>query len=298
MPKKSSNSITLISIFCLLLFSLNSCKKNKPIFEDYSRDNDGYYYKLLAIGDGNENPKVNDVVLLDAVIKTQKDSIIWDSKNEGNNTFYLKLNSNSIKGTFNPYLFKMTEGDSASFLIHTPLFFKTYFNSEVPSFCQYDSLIKIDIKLLEINTAAEYEEIQSKVHHVDDKELEELEKIDAYLKKNNLPSQPDENGIYWINYQETCEQDVEYGKTIKIKYEGSFLDGRKIDILSKPMEFMYGSPDQIIKGLNIVIGAMKKGENAKIIVPSRLAFGEKGSANGTIPPYSSLVYNIEIIDIK
>lgn len=298
MLRKLSHSSAFISIICFLVFFLNSCKKNDAGVEGYNHDNDGYYYKLLAIGDGNENPKVNDVVLLDAIIKTQKDSIIWDSRNEGNNSFYLHLKPNSIKGTFNPYIFKMTEGDSVSFLVHTPLFFKAYFNSDVPAFCQHDSLIKIDIKLQEINTSAEYAEIQNKVHHIDDNELEELEKIDDYLKKNNLPSQPDGNGIYWISHQETCEQDVQYGKTIKIKYEGSFLDGRKIDILSKPMEFMYGSPDQIIKGLNIVIGEMKKGENAKIIVPSRLAFGEKGSANGTIPPYSSLVYNIEIIDIK
>jgi FKBP-type peptidyl-prolyl cis-trans isomerase len=64
------------------------------------------------------------------------------------------------------------------------------------------------------------------------------------------------------------------------------------------LEFTYGTPDQLIKGLNIVIGTLKKGEFVKIIVPSRLAFGEKGSSNGSIQPYTPLVYNLKIIDIK
>ena len=43
---------------------------------------------------------------------------------------------------------------------------------------------------------------------------------------------------------------------------------------------------------------LKKGEKAKIILPSQLAFGDQGSSNGVIPPYTPLVYQIEIIDIK
>jgi FKBP-type peptidyl-prolyl cis-trans isomerase len=91
---------------------------------------------------------------------------------------------------------------------------------------------------------------------------------------------------------------VSLGKRVKISYSGMFLDGKPIDDSEQIIEYVYGTPDQLIKGLNIVIGSLKKGETSKIIVPSRLAFGESGSSNGSIPPYTPLVYNLKIIDIK
>ena len=48
--------------------------------------------------------------------------------------------------------------------------------------------------------------------------------------------------------------------------------------------------------IHYVIKRLKKGQNAKIILPSRLAFGENGSSNGTIAPYTPLIYEIKIIE--
>jgi hypothetical protein len=77
-----------------------------------------------------------------------------------------------------------------------------------------------------------------------------------------------------------------------------YLDEKPLDVKPQTLEFIYGTPDQIIKGLNIVIGTLKKGEFSKIIVPSHLAFGEKGSSNQLVQPFTPLVYNITLIDIK
>jgi FKBP-type peptidyl-prolyl cis-trans isomerase len=61
---------------------------------------------------------------------------------------------------------------------------------------------------------------------------------------------------------------------------------------------VYGTPDQVLKGINYVIPRLKVGQSAKIILPSRLAFGEKGSSNGTVPPFTPLLYEITLNDIK
>jgi FKBP-type peptidyl-prolyl cis-trans isomerase len=59
-------------------------------------------------------------------------------------------------------------------------------------------------------------------------------------------------------------------------------------------EFTYGSPEQVLKGLNYVIGKLKFSQSVKIILPSRLAFGENGSSNGVVPPYTPLIYEVKV----
>jgi peptidylprolyl isomerase len=105
-------------------------------------------------------------------------------------------------------------------------------------------------------------------------------------------------GMYTLEKKASGLEKVSAGKRVKIAYSGSFLDGKPVDTGEQQLEFVYGTPDQLIEGLNIVIGSLKKEETIKIIVPSRLAFGESGSSNGSIPPYTPLVYNLKIIDIK
>ena len=43
---------------------------------------------------------------------------------------------------------------------------------------------------------------------------------------------------------------------------------------------------------------MKEGDKTKIIIPSQLAFGEYGSSTGLIPPFTTVIYNLEIIKVR
>lgn len=88
------------------------------------------------------------------------------------------------------------------------------------------------------------------------------------------------------------------GDLIAIAYQGEYLTGRFLEKSPEKFEFTVGTPDQLLKGLNYVITRLKLGENAKIILPSRLAFGENGSSNGMVPPYTPLVYELEILEHK
>ncbi len=284
----------------LILFILAGCKESPSDMKSYSRDDDGFYFKLLALGDGNDHPTTDQVVVLDAVMKTQSDSVFWDTKHDAQNGLYIALSANELKHSCNPYFLNLVEGDSASFYVSTKVFFRNYFDTIVPSFCAQDSLVKIDIKLNQIISKAEYLALKkmSEFTNNEDTELKELQTIDAYLA-NNYPSvKVDSDGIYILRKTTTNHEKVTTGKRVKIEFEGFFLDGKPIEHAIQQLEFIYGTPDQLVKGLNIVIGSLKKEEFVKIIVPSRLAFGEKGSSNGSIQPYTPLVYNIKIIDIK
>ena len=275
------------------------CTKQEQIV-GYMRDSNGFYYRLLALGDGNENPKLDNVVVLDAEMKTLTDSVFWDTKHDATNGFYVVLNANLLSGSCNHYFLKMVEGDSASLLIRPSVFFRNYFDTVTPSFCKNDSLVKFNVKLNQIISKQEYLTLKGNVQgqDIEDTELQELQIIDSYLLQHYKFVKADGNGIYTIKKTVTNLEQVNLGKKIKVSYQGSFLDGKPIDLTEQTIEYVYGTPDQLIKGLNIVIGSLKKGETTKIILPSRLAFGELGSSNGSVPPYSSLVYNIKIIDIK
>ena len=292
------NKFLLLFLFAAFLFF--SCHKEQQL-DGFTRDSNGFYYKLLLIGDGNESPEFENVVVFDAVMKTQSDSVFWDTKHDAVNGLYVSLFSKVNLGSCMKHFFKMVEGDSVSFLMKPSNLFRDFFDTIVPDFCIHDSLVRLDVKLNQIISKAEYQSLKRNSVGQDeeeDTELQELQEIDCFLTANYKNVKMDGNGLYVINKTTTNLEKVSAGKRVKISYTSSFLDGKPVDSHEQVLEFIYGTPDQIIKGLNIVIGSLKMGETTKIIVPSRLAFGELGSSNGSIPPYTPLVYNIKIIEIK
>jgi FKBP-type peptidyl-prolyl cis-trans isomerase FkpA len=288
------------SVLFVFLVVLVGCEK-KHQWDNYTKDSSGFYFKLLGIGDGNESPKGNCVAILDAVIRTTSDSIVWDTKHDAVNGLPIKLYSTTKSGSHKAYYFKMVEGDSVSFLLSPKELFRDYFDTIVPKFFMKDSLLKLDVKLIEFMSVAQFEELKNNASAVnidEEDDLQELQHIDCYLKQNQIAPKISSHGIYTIQKTTTNDVPVSLGKKVKVAYRGFFLDGKPVDVSEQTIECVYGTPDQFIKGLNIVIGTLKKGETTKIIVPSRLAFGEFGSSNNSIPPYTPLVYNIKIIDIK
>lgn len=289
----------IIFVFLVIVCCVGCIKESQV--DGYTKDSTGFYYKLLAIGDGNEQPQRNNILLLEAQMKTLSDSVFWDTNHDATNGLYIDLNDQLLLGSCNPYFLQMVEGDSASFLIKPSIFFKNYFDTIVPDFCRKDTLLKLNVKLIQIMSKAEYNELKKFAecgNNEEDFELQELQSIDDYLRQYYKHVKVDGNGIYTLKKTLTNSESLAFGKRVKVAYQGCFLDGKPIDISEQTIEYVYGTPDQLIKGLNIVIGSLKKGETTKIIVPSRLAFGELGSSNGSVPPYTPLVYNIKIIDIK
>lgn len=277
---------------------LIGCKHKPSNKNEYVRDKNGLYYKLLAIGDGKQKPKNDAVIEIEAVMKTQTDSVFWDTYHDAKKGFYIFLDSGISDQSIHSYLLSLVEGDSVSFLEKPSLCFKDYFKSKVPYFCSNDSIVKIDIKLKRILTRKQYLTI---THDTDDMfklKEQEIQIINRYLAKHYPEAKMTTDNIYILEKLTTQQENVMAGKHIKIQYQGFLLDGKPVDITSQQLEFIYGTPDQIIKGLNIVIGTLKKGEFTKIIIPSSLAFGMEGNSNGSIPPFTPLVYNIKLIDIK
>ncbi len=290
---------TLSSLILLCLLGLSSCSFKKQQTEGYSHTQEKLYYKLLSIGDGQQHPLPGKVLQLEVSYKTAEDSVFWDSKNNSPAGYFLNYSKPTTNGNYTDYLAKMVEGDSASFLVNKNVFFKEVFGTGTPVFTEKDSVVKVELKLLKILNEKDYAGLHKNLP--DEQALKREEEdiqhcISTQLKQaTQLPG-----GIYYQQIKAGNGAAIENGKNIKIEYRGFFLDGRLIDYTpeGKPFELLYGENEQLIPGLQQAISYLKKDEVAKIILPSQLAFGQQGSTNGNIPPYTPLLYEVHIIDVK
>ncbi len=85
--------------------------------------------------------------------------------------------------------------------------------------------------------------------------------------------------------------------TVKVHYTGTLIDGTKFDSSvdrGEPIEFPL---NQVIKGWTEGVQLMSIGSKYKFFIPYNLGYGEQG-AGGVIPPFATLVFEVELLDIK
>lgn len=85
-------------------------------------------------------------------------------------------------------------------------------------------------------------------------------------------------------------------ETVKVHYTGTLVDGTVFDSSvqrNEPAEFPL---DQVIPGWTEGIQKVSKGGKIKLYVPANLAYGDDGRQG--IPPGSTLVFDVELLDIK
>jgi FKBP-type peptidyl-prolyl cis-trans isomerase len=101
--------------------------------------------------------------------------------------------------------------------------------------------------------------------------------------------------------KEGIGEKVFMGDTLIVHFEGKFFNGKFFDSTKRrnsPFQFVYGKKWQIIEGLEEAIGRMVEGEKSLFIIPSQLGFGETGSSTGIIPPYTSTLFEVELLEVK
>ncbi|XP_059151835.1 peptidyl-prolyl cis-trans isomerase FKBP1A-like [Physella acuta] len=89
------------------------------------------------------------------------------------------------------------------------------------------------------------------------------------------------------------------GDTVVVHYTGTLTNGKKFDSSrdrGKPFETKIGV-GQVIRGWDEGFTQLSKGQRAKLTITPDYAYGDKGAA-GVIPPNATLIFDVELINIK
>ena len=94
------------------------------------------------------------------------------------------------------------------------------------------------------------------------------------------------------------------GQTCVMHYTGWLYEngvkGKKFDSsvdCGQPFEFVIGQK-QVIAGWDEGVSTMKVGGKRTLIIPPQLAYGDKDVGGGLIPANSTLVFDVEVVEVK
>lgn len=278
-------SIKFLLFSILIVAVVVSCNRSK--FSGYKQTKAGLYYKIFNVGKEGKKPVKGDYITLDLkyfLHKKDKDSLLGDIKGA-----ILRAEMATYKGDLVEGFFMMNQGDSASFMVKADSFFiRSMGFPQPPKFIDSLSYLKINIKMVKVQKEADYYSEQN---------TKEKSEIDKYLASNNITVNPTASGLYYVELKKGTGKKATADKTVKVHYTGMLTDGRVFDSSierKEPIEYPLGN---MIPGWVEGISLMQEGGKAKLVVPSKLAYGERGFQS-IIPPFTPLVFEIELIAVS
>lgn len=105
-------------------------------------------------------------------------------------------------------------------------------------------------------------------------------------------------GLNYIRMNKTDGAPVTAGANVSVHYTGYLLDGTVFDSSisrGEPISFPIGQ-GRVIKGWDEGIAYLKVGEKARLIIPAELGYGSR--ATGPIPANATLIFDVELMDVK
>lgn len=119
-----------------------------------------------------------------------------------------------------------------------------------------------------------------------------------YLNEHDIPVEDTtESGLYFIPLEEGTADSVKTGDMVNVQYTLSNVRENVLARTAKgdPFEFQLGFTN-LIPGFKEAVSMMTLEQKAKVIIPWYEAYGESGYQ--TIPPYSTLIYELEIVSLE
>jgi FKBP-type peptidyl-prolyl cis-trans isomerase FkpA len=292
----------------VVAISLASCKGG---FKDGSG---GTLYNVVDNTSGTA-VKDGDFISMNWVIKTDGDSVL-QSTYEAGHPIMAFMPKSQFKGDLQSIILQLHEGDSVIVRNNMDSLMKKTPGQQKPPFkTKYiNYYIRIE-KVIPKGTLTE-EALQNKVKDytksiTDKVKAEEPAKIKKYIDDNKLNVTKTASGLNYVITKPGTGATAATGDTVLVTYIGRFTNGKLFDTnvkeeamkdkkLFNPMNPY--KPARIPVGVKAVIPGwdeglllLTKGAKATFVIPSSLGYGEQGG--GPIPPFSPLVFDIEVLDI-
>lgn len=291
--KKQWTKFSMIAIAMGAIFIFISCGKHRG----FKKDDAGYYYKFYVENKDSLQVKDGDLVEIMHTLRAVDSTFI------DNEQMHLLVRASLFEGDLYHVLKTMHLGDSATFILNIDTFFHYYFGIEKYNPSSEDRDVYLDIKINKIIPAAEFQKLQEQQAEEERVRMEALQQAEdsimkKYISDNKITVKPTESGLYYIQKLAGKGKQAENGKLVTVHYTGKFLDGNVFDssIGREPFQLILGA-GQVIPGWDEGIAKMKEGGKAQLLIPSALGYGMHG-AGGFIPPYTPLVFDVELVKVE
>lgn len=272
-------------VFLCLLIVLFSCREDAPEYKEAAKD---VSYKYLKFGEGSPVSKGKFIKVYLTIMDDQKDTLHYVP----NYPYFIEVGDHAIDSAW----MNLSAGDSVHIMTKRAIL-NEYIKLYHPMQSDLGNVeLRAAVKMVLDSTDVDKE--KSKLHS--ERELEEQIQLSNYL--NSLSDSIEElNGIYRTITHKTNGDTLKYGDQLSIAYKGKFLNGYVFDNTDDKgvtPTFRYGEEYQLVEGVESGLMGLKEGESVKIILPSRLAFGEEGSLAGIVPPYTAVIFEIKLLKIE
>jgi FKBP-type peptidyl-prolyl cis-trans isomerase len=291
--KNHNKNVLLILTISIAIFS--ACNTGK--YPGFKTTKNGLPYKFYVKSDTGLVPEKGKLLGLKMTYGT-KDTVFFNTGETQDGLITLPMSESVYPGDIFEGLALMRLGDSASFMVNADSFYlKTVQAKEVPAFVKGVGDLTFNVKLQKIQTQEEAMlEYQEKL---DALQKDEQGMLTNYLATNNITTKPTESGLYFESRTNGTGPLAKDGDLVTVHFAISLLNGVQIfssKEAGEPVVFELGKPFDT-EGMNQALRMMKAGGTAHLIIPSYLAFGEKGRAN-LIPPFTPLICDVDLIKIQ
>lgn len=285
---------------------LTACKSG-----DFKTTDSGLMYKFEQQNKSGQQVQEGDVLVGEMTIK-------FDTTTTFTNVGHADRILQAVK-TFDGDLYEgllmMHVGDKATFAIAADTLAKFLQPNQMPPYYEAGKGMKIyyEISLQDIVTKDELEEEQNNyIARMKESMEKEPEAIENYVRENNITVKPNDKGVYVIVKKKGNGAKVAAGRQVAMNYTGRLLDGTIFDSSVEsdaikgglhqpgrnyePLAYTVGEM-RLIPGWEESVMGMPEGTIMQVVIPSAQAYGPQG-AGDAIPPYSPLVFDIEIVSVK
>lgn len=263
----------------------------------------GLKYKFIEQSDTGRLPQEGDLIEFEVIAKTP-DSTFINSYQSGR-PFRNPVLKPTYTGCINEGFMMMRGGDSAVFIVNgDSLFKKTFALPEIPEFAKGKE-VTLTFRMVKVYSK---EEVQAQIQEQRESEqqrkeamaqmsAEELAKVDEFIASKGWTVEKTASGLRYMKISGKGTVAAQAEKTVVCHYTGTLMDGKKFDSSldrGEPFQFTLGI-GQVIPGWDEGISLMKKGEKFRFIIPSYLGYGANPA--GEIPPNSTLIFEVELLDV-
>jgi FKBP-type peptidyl-prolyl cis-trans isomerase FkpA len=126
------------------------------------------------------------------------------------------------------------------------------------------------------------------------------EKGEKFLAENKSKEgvKTTDSGLQYKITKEGTGKSPKATDRVLVHYEGKLLDGTVFDSSIKRGEPIAFGLNQVIPGWTEGLQLMKEGGKATLYIPSKLAYGARGTPGGPIGPNETLIFEVELIKIQ